>query len=62
MSAWRFTSYDADSPGVHASARVVWVELGYRGTWLIRNDPTPGPYSRPMPRALWWSQGVGVFL
>ena len=28
---------------------------GYRGTSLTRNRPTLGPYSRPMPRALWWS-------
>ena len=27
----------------------------YRGTSLIRNRTTLGPYSRPMPRALWWS-------
>jgi len=27
----------------------------YRGTSLIRNRPTLGPYSRPMPRALWLS-------
>jgi len=27
----------------------------YRGTSLIRNNPPVGPYSRPMPRALWWS-------
>ena len=28
---------------------------GYRGTSLIRNNPPLGPYSRPMPGALWWS-------
>ena len=27
----------------------------YRGNSLIRNRTRPGPYSRPMPRALWWS-------
>ena len=27
----------------------------YRGTSLIRNRAPPGPYSRTMPRALWWS-------
>ena len=26
----------------------------YRGTSLIRNSPPLGPYSRPMPRNLWW--------
>ena len=26
----------------------------YRGTSLIRNNPPVGPYSRPMPGALWW--------
>jgi len=29
--------------------------VGYRGTWLIRNHPTLGTYSRPVRRALWWS-------
>ena len=29
----------------------------YRGTSLTRNRTTLGPYSRPMPRALWWSYG-----
>ena len=27
----------------------------YRGTSLIRNSPSLGPYSRLMPRALLWS-------
>ena len=26
-----------------------------RGTSLIRNIPTIGPYSSPMPRDKWWS-------
>jgi len=26
-----------------------------RGAPLIRNSPPLGPYTRPMPRALWWS-------
>ena len=34
----------------------------YRGTSLIRDSPLLGPYSRPMPRAPWWSQGGGQFL
>ena len=29
----------------------------YRGTSLIKNCPLLGPYSRPVPRALWWSWG-----
>ena len=32
----------------------------YRGTSLIRKRPSPGPYSSPMPRALWWSWDVGL--
>jgi len=28
---------------------------GYRGTSLIRNRHPVGPYSRTMPRLLWWS-------
>ena len=27
----------------------------YRGTSLIRNNPLMRPYSRTMPRVLWWS-------
>ena len=34
----------------------------YRGTQLIRNTPLLGPYSRHMPRALWWCLGGGLFL
>ncbi|KAJ1491230.1 hypothetical protein T484DRAFT_3222922 [Baffinella frigidus] len=34
----------------------------YRGTSLIRNRPPLGPYSRPTPRALWWSLGGWAFL
>ena len=34
----------------------------YRGTSPIRKHPPLGPFSRPMPRALWWSSGVGVFI
>ena len=34
----------------------------YRGTSLIRNSAPVGPYSRTIPRALWWSQGVEPFL
>jgi len=36
--------------------------VDYRGTSLIRNRHTLGTYSRPMPRALWWSQGGWRFL
>jgi len=35
---------------------------GYRGTSLIRNIAPLGPFSRNMPRAIWWSQGGGLFL
>ena len=28
--------------------------LGVRGASLMRNCPPLGPYSRHMPRALWW--------
>ena len=34
----------------------------YRGTSPIRPPPPLESYSWPMRRALWWSQGVGVFL
>jgi len=31
----------------------------YRGTSLIRKSAPLGPYSRSIPRALWWSWGGG---
>ena len=32
-----------------------WYETGvYRGTSLIRNTPLLRPYSRTIPRVLWW--------
>ena len=34
----------------------------YRGTSLIRKRLTVGPYSRPMPMALWCSWVCGCFL
>ena len=27
----------------------------YRDTWLMSNSAPLGPYSRTVPRALWWS-------
>ena len=36
--------------------------LVYRGTSLSRNSPPIEPYSRTVPRALWWSYGGGGFL
>ena len=27
---------------------------GYRGVSLIRNTPLLGPYSKTVPRVLWW--------
>ena len=35
---------------------------GFRATSLGRNRRSVGPYSRPMPRALWWCQGRLLFL
>ena len=32
-----------------------WRVMPYRGTSLIGNITDLGPYSRAMPRALWWS-------
>jgi len=37
-------------------------EVRYRGASLIRNRHLVGPYSRTMPRLLWWSYGGGRFL
>ena len=30
--------------------------------YLAHKCPPLGPYCRPTPEALWWSQGVGAFL
>ena len=38
------------------------ITLEYRGTSPIRKRLPLGPYSRHMPRALWWSYGGGRFL
>ena len=40
---------------VSASVKGVFSIVKYRGTSLIRKNLTLGPYSRLMPRALWWS-------
>ena len=32
----------------------------YRGTLLKRNHPPLRPYTRPVPRAPWWTQGGGA--
>ena len=36
--------------------------LSYRGTWLIRKNAPLGPYSRTMPRTLWWPKLMMLFL
>jgi hypothetical protein len=38
------------------------LDLDYRGTSLTRNNPSIGPYSWLMPRALWWFRGGRMFL
>jgi len=40
---------------MHAAVMVSIKVSLYRGTSLIRNSAPLGPYSRAMPRALWWS-------
>ena len=42
--------HEPDKERLRAGRRV-----RYRGTSLIRNNPTLGLYSRPVPRALLWS-------
>ena len=37
-------------------------QRGYRGNSLVRKRRPLGPYSRPMPRTLWWSNGGEGFL
>ena len=38
----------------------VWRPCWYRGTLLMRNFHSLGPYRRPLPRALRWSWGGGA--
>ena len=38
------------------------IHIMYRVTSPIRNIATLGPYSRTVPRALWWSWWGGLFL
>ena len=41
----------------------VWdVGLIYRDISLIREPPHLGPYTRTIPRVLWWSKVKGAFL
>jgi len=45
-----------DTRGYEPQTRAIGQVLSpnpYRGTSLIRNTPPVGPYSRPMPIALW---------
>ena len=46
----------------HAAGCSSTVASVYRGTSPIRNRAPLGPYRTPMPRVLWSSNGVGVFL
>ena len=49
-----FTSLQGQIASLQGQIRGVG---SYRGTWPTRNSVLLGPYSRTMPRALWWSQG-----
>jgi len=44
-----------NEPGLTKSVSPNRLRQRYKGTSLIRNCFLPRPYSRPMPRALWWS-------
>ena len=51
------------TPGAKEARALAPLPSQYRGTSLKRNSAPLGPYSRNMPRALWWSQlGGGCFL
>ena len=45
-----------------SSSTLAFPASTYMGPSLIRNRHPVGPYSRTMPRALWWSWGGGMFL
>jgi len=46
-----------DGDKLHVSVGVNTIKYNYRGTSLIREPRPLGPYSRPVTRTLWWSQG-----
>ena len=46
-------------PVLHSLLQVSHLSLEYRVTSLTRTPPPVGPYSSPMPRALWCSYGGG---
>jgi len=52
LAPWEF---EFPLPGSLISSFLVARDLDYRGTSLIRNTRLLGPYSRTIPRALWWS-------
>ena len=41
---------------------LVIMPVSYRGTSLVNNTPLLGPYSRTIPRVLWWSHRGGLFI
>ena len=55
-------SYERGAPVVGGRRRVSSVSSEYRGTSLARKRTPLGPYSRTMPRLLWWCCGGGRFL
>ena len=59
MALWKDYEVEGGRQGRSRSAacrgRGACRQLDYRGTSLIRNNPSLGPYSKLMHRALWWS-------
>ena len=53
----RFPRINFTTP--HHQPYVVQILNPYRGTSLIRTSTPLEPYSRTMPRVLWWSSGGG---
>jgi hypothetical protein len=50
-------SYERGTPAGDQRMAHKWavlVKTGYRGTSLLRNRCPVAPYSRTMPRLLWW--------
>ena len=44
-----------DAPDSEVNNLIITYSVVYRSTSLKRNCFPLGPYSKPMPRALWWS-------
>ena len=55
IRVWKEAQVHAIQEKTEGRDRKVYPLSDYRGTSLIRNSAPLGPYSRAMPRVIWWS-------